>query len=75
MNLFLVLSSTSNRNTLFDKLVGLPEVQLEQIDLVDITQKWQSGEVSNYDYLMCLNLWVDHTVILVRLVIESCYYP
>ena len=57
-NLFLVLSSTLNRNTMFDKLVNLPEVKLETMELEELTQKWQSGELSNYDYLMSLNLLV-----------------
>ena len=54
-----MLSSTSNRNTLYEKLVGLPEVTLEQVELEELTHKWQLGELSNYDYLMYLNLSVQ----------------
>uniref|UniRef100_A0A1X7T6F7 Uncharacterized protein n=1 Tax=Amphimedon queenslandica TaxID=400682 RepID=A0A1X7T6F7_AMPQE len=55
-SIFLVLSSTSKRNSLYDKLVGVRGVSLQVPDLTDATQKWQTGELSNYDYLMFLNL-------------------
>uniref|UniRef100_A0A1X7SRC9 Uncharacterized protein n=1 Tax=Amphimedon queenslandica TaxID=400682 RepID=A0A1X7SRC9_AMPQE len=55
-SIFLVLSSTSKRNSLYDKLVGVKGVSLQVPDLTDATQKWQTGEISNYDYLMFLNL-------------------
>jgi factor associated with neutral sphingomyelinase activation len=54
--LFLVLSSPSKRNLLYDKIIDIPDVKLEQIDLLDVTQKWQNGDISNYEYLMYLNL-------------------
>ena len=54
--IFLTFPSTSKRNLLYDHLISLPVVHLEKMDLPDMTQKWQSGAVSNYEYLMFLNL-------------------
>ena len=55
--IFLVLSSPSNRNTLYTKLVTeSTEVNLDPLSLEDMTQQWQIGKVSNYEYLMFLNL-------------------
>uniref|UniRef100_A0A1X7TFA0 EGF-like domain-containing protein n=1 Tax=Amphimedon queenslandica TaxID=400682 RepID=A0A1X7TFA0_AMPQE len=60
-SIFLVLSSTSKRNSLYDKLVGVRGVSLQVPDLTDATQKWQTGEISNYDYLMFLNFVADQS--------------
>uniref|UniRef100_A0A1X7TA39 Uncharacterized protein n=1 Tax=Amphimedon queenslandica TaxID=400682 RepID=A0A1X7TA39_AMPQE len=60
-SIFLVLSSTSKRNSLYDKLVGVRGVSLQVPDLTDATQKWQTGEISNYDYLMFLNFKIKCT--------------
>jgi factor associated with neutral sphingomyelinase activation len=59
--LFLVLSSPSKRNLLYDKIIDIPDVKLEQIDLLDVTQKWQNGDISNYEYLMYLNFLADRS--------------
>ena len=56
--IFLTFPSTSKRNLLYDRLVSLPDVKLEKMDLAEMTQKWQTGEVTNFDYLMFLNLLV-----------------
>lgn len=56
--MFLTFPSTSKRNLLYDQLISLPAVKLEKMDLAEVTQKWQTGEVSNFDYLMFLNLLV-----------------
>lgn len=54
--LFLVLPSLHQRYSLYQQILAQPNVRLEEIDLEATTLKWQTEEMSNYDYLMFLNL-------------------
>ncbi len=58
--MFLVLPSPRERNILYDKLIGQrPEAQLSDRALTGLTREWQTGQMSNYDYLMMLNRCVQ----------------
>lgn len=56
--IFLVLSSHYERNSLYDAILAQPRVCLSQDSLEEATLNWVRGELSNYQYLMLLNLWV-----------------
>ena len=54
--MFLVLSSPLDRNKLYNELIKRrPEAQLSDRALTGLTREWQTGQMSNYDYLMMLN--------------------
>ena len=55
-NLFLALPSHSERNALYDRILFQPSTRLELLSLEEATHQWQAGDMSNYDYLMLLNL-------------------
>ena len=69
--MFLTFPSTSKRNLLYDRLISLPTVNLKKMDLAEMTQKWQAGELSNFDYLMFLNLLVC-VCVCVRACVRAC---
>ena len=54
--MFLVLLSAQERNRLYECILTQPKVSLNQDSLEDATLKWLEGEMSNYQYLMLLNL-------------------
>ena len=55
--LFLVVHSVPERNALFERIVKLqPSAQFGENELVEMTHLWQTRHISNFDYLMLLNL-------------------
>ena len=54
--MFLVLASTKERNELFDAMLSIqPNAGQQKGHLLELTRQWQTGALSNYDYLMTLN--------------------
>lgn len=59
-SMFLVLGSTKDRNSLSDAILSIqPKAGLQAGHLMELTYQWQIGALSNYDYLMTLNLYVS----------------
>ena len=57
--MFLVLGSTKERNELFEGILSIqPSAGQQEGRLLELTHQWQTGTLSNYDYLMTLNLSV-----------------
>ena len=55
--IFLVLRSVQERNVLFDHIMRLhPSAKFGENELVEMTHLWQTRHISNFDYLMLLNL-------------------
>ena len=55
--IFLVLRSVQERNVLFDHIIRLhPSAKFGENELVEMTHLWQTRHISNFDYLMLLNL-------------------
>ena len=56
--MFLVLPSSRERNWLYDAILAQPQVHLNQDSLEEATLSWMRGDMTNYQYLMLLNLSV-----------------
>ena len=54
--MFLVLPSPRERNRLHEAIMAQPQVSLSQDSLEEATLNWLRGDMSNYQYLMLLNL-------------------
>lgn len=54
--MFLVLSSSRERNNLYKAILDQPRVNLNQDSLEEATLSWLRGDMTNYQYLMLLNL-------------------
>ena len=55
--IFLVLYSVQERNVLYDHITKLyPSVRFGESELTEMTHLWQTRKMSNFDYLMLLNL-------------------
>lgn len=54
--MFLVLPSLRERNRLHEAILAQPQVKLNQDSLEKATLDWLRGDMSNYQYLMLLNL-------------------
>lgn len=55
--MFLVLASAKQRNELYDAILSIqPKAAQQEGYLLEWTHQWQTGALSNYDYLMTLNL-------------------
>lgn len=55
--MFLVLASTRERNELYEAILSIqPTAGQQKSHLIELTHRWQTGALSNYDYLMTLNL-------------------
>ena len=56
-SMFLVLASSKERNELYEAVVSIqPTAEQQDGHLLELTHQWQTGTISNYDYLMKLNL-------------------
>ena len=56
-SMFLVLASTKERNNLYDSILSIqPKAVQQDGHLLELTHQWQTGVISNYDYLIGLNL-------------------
>ncbi|XP_063441618.1 protein FAN-like isoform X2 [Mytilus trossulus] len=60
-HLYLSLSSPELRNDLFFKMKEQSDLDLESPGQEDMTLRWQSGNISNYHYLMYLNSLADRS--------------
>jgi factor associated with neutral sphingomyelinase activation len=60
-NMFLVFETTQQREKMFEKVLEQPGVAVEDMNLEELTVKWQCRELSNYDYLMSLNVLADRS--------------
>uniref|UniRef100_A0A8D8WJ65 Protein FAN n=1 Tax=Cacopsylla melanoneura TaxID=428564 RepID=A0A8D8WJ65_9HEMI len=61
-HLYLTLKTPGARDTLYNALLDLPELQLSHSDKEIMTLRWQNGVLSNYDYLMYLNSLADRSL-------------
>ena len=49
--------SVQERNLMYDHIIKLhPSGMFEESELVEMTYLWQTKQMSNFDYLMLLNL-------------------
>ncbi|XP_061198203.1 protein FAN-like [Saccostrea echinata] len=60
-HIYLSLQSANDRNELYDTILKQEELQLEETSQDDMMIKWQSKNLSNYDYLMYLNSQSDRS--------------
>ena len=60
--MFLVLPSPQARNRLHQAILDQTLVRLNKDSLEQATLNWVRGDMTNYQYLMLLNLWVNCTV-------------
>ncbi|KAI0217873.1 Protein FAN [Lamellibrachia satsuma] len=61
-HLYLALNDRQTREELVDSILRQPDVALEDLAQENMTLKWQSGLVSNYDYLTYLNSLADRSI-------------
>ena len=55
--MFLILASPRERNQLYEAVISIqPKAAKRDGTLMQLTHQWQTGTLSNYDYLMTLNL-------------------
>ncbi len=56
-SMFLALTSRQERDQLYTAILKLvPKAGQHEGTLTEVTHQWQTGQLSNYDYLMILNL-------------------
>lgn len=61
-SMFLVLASSKERNELYEAVVSIqPTAEQQDGHLLELTHQWQTGTISNYDYLMKLNFLADRS--------------
>lgn len=61
--LFLAFADKAARERVYDAIVAQPALaNLERDERANVTLRWQSGLMSNYDYLLYLNNCADRTV-------------
>nr|XP_033328034.1 protein FAN-like isoform X1 [Megalopta genalis] len=60
-HLFISLNNQHDRDELYKSLLNQPAVSLERIPQDQMTMRWQSGSLSNYDYLLYINSLADRT--------------
>ncbi|XP_012940404.1 protein FAN [Aplysia californica] len=60
-HLYLAFNTEESRNQLYEEILSLPDLSLEDTGQEDMTLKWQSGVISNYDYLLYLNSLADRS--------------
>nr|XP_018899764.1 PREDICTED: protein FAN-like [Bemisia tabaci] len=58
-HLYLSFKTCGARDTLYNCLLDQPELRLSHADQEVMTLQWQSGALSNYDYLLYLNSLAD----------------
>ncbi|XP_065915844.1 protein FAN-like isoform X2 [Dysidea avara] len=54
-HIFLAFHSELARDSLIELILIQPDIKLEDVPLSEMTERWQRGDVSNYDYLLYLN--------------------
>ena len=65
--LYLVFTNGLARDIFVEKLLEQPMLRLDESDQEKMTLRWQNRVLSNYDYLLYLNRYVDHTYIISKL--------
>ncbi|CAL1532355.1 unnamed protein product [Lymnaea stagnalis] len=63
-HLFIAFKTEEARNHLYESLMSLPgktNLNLENTRQEDMTFKWSTGAISNYDYLLYLNSFADRS--------------
>ncbi|KAK6184595.1 hypothetical protein SNE40_007040 [Patella caerulea] len=60
-HLYLSFKTEEDRNDLYEKMLLIPDLELEDWGQEDMALKWQSGHISNYDYLLYLNSMADRS--------------
>ncbi|XP_033115395.1 protein FAN-like [Anneissia japonica] len=60
-DMFIVLPSPVERDQLYNKMIEQDDVSLMENDKQNMLLKWQSGSVSNLDYLLYLNSEADRS--------------
>ncbi|XP_041971992.1 protein FAN-like [Aricia agestis] len=60
-HIYLLFLSEDERNTVYEFIESLPNNNLEQVHIEEMTLRWQNGIVSNYDYLVYLNCLADRS--------------
>ncbi len=56
--MFLALPTPRERNALYDRILSQPHVHLRETNQQEATLRWQTGDMTNYEYLMLLNVYV-----------------
>ncbi|KAJ8303155.1 hypothetical protein KUTeg_019551 [Tegillarca granosa] len=60
-HIYLSMKSHDARNQLYDQILEQPDINLEDTGQEDMTIKWLSGHITNYDYLLYLNSVADRS--------------
>jgi len=60
-HLYLAFQEEESRKQVYQEILKLPDLSLEDTGQEDMTLKWQSGSISNYDYLLYLNSLADRS--------------
>ncbi|XP_071822078.1 protein FAN-like [Apostichopus japonicus] len=60
-DLYLALASEEERDKLYDDLISQESVRVVDTGQENMTYRWQTGQVSNFDYLMFLNSEADRS--------------
>lgn len=60
-HLYLTLKSQSERDELYDSIVSYADVDMEDLEQENMILKWQTGLISNFDYLLYLNRMADRS--------------
>ncbi|ESO93005.1 hypothetical protein LOTGIDRAFT_119978 [Lottia gigantea] len=60
-HIYLSFETEKDRNELYERMLQLPDVHYEDCGQEDMTLRWQSGQISNYDYLLYLNSMADRS--------------
>ncbi|KAI8736726.1 protein FAN [Biomphalaria glabrata] len=60
-HLFMAFKTEKARNQLYESILHLSDLNLEETRQEDVTLKWSNGFISNYDYLLYLNSLADRS--------------
>ncbi|CAG5129217.1 unnamed protein product, partial [Candidula unifasciata] len=60
-HLYIAFHTVETRNQVYEEILNLPGLNLEEANQEDMTLKWQSGVISNCDYLLYLNSLADRS--------------
>ncbi|KAH9489754.1 hypothetical protein Btru_036661 [Bulinus truncatus] len=60
-HLFMAFKTEKARNQLYESILALSDLSLEETRQEDVTLKWSNGFISNYDYLLYLNSLADRS--------------
>ncbi|XP_071092050.1 protein FAN-like [Haliotis cracherodii] len=60
-HLYLSFKTEEIRNQLYDHILQQQDLHLDEVGQEDMTLRWQSGYISNYEYLLYLNSLADRS--------------